>query len=60
MELSDALQELGVEAREAERLANLVESANQNELLYMLIFIAGMKTGEEVERQRGKRKYKIK
>lgn len=55
MELADALRKAGVETKEAERIANIVESANQNELDYMSVFIAGIKVGEEVERYRKRR-----
>jgi len=55
MDLVEALQKVGVETKEAARIANVVESANQDELAFLSVFIAGIKVGEEVERSRKRR-----
>jgi len=60
MEMEKALQELGMMPQEARRVANIVQGANQDELLYMMIFLAGIKIGMEVERRRKQSKRKTK
>lgn len=59
MEMYKALKQLGMETREAKRLAQLIEGANKDELLYMLIFLEGLKMGETLERQARQRKNEI-
>lgn len=52
MDLKKMLKELGVEKNEARRVANIIESANQIELMYMVMFIEGVKIGILIERHR--------
>jgi len=54
MDLEKELLNLGVETQEARRVANLIESMNENELVYFVAFFAGMKVGERINEKRRK------
>jgi len=58
METAKMIKSLGVEKNEAEDLADIIDSANQSELLYMAIFLAGIKIGQMIERTKNLRKKK--